>query len=121
LTLSSLYDIIISKGVMYMNFNDRLMYLMDINNESRTELAKALGIQSGSVANYCNGNRTPNYDILIKIAKHYDVSIDYLLTGEQKEHKRSTEETHIYSMYCKLDDKDKKLIDTMLKTMLRDK
>ena len=103
-----------------MEFNDRLKYLMNTHNESNGELAKFLGIQTGSVNNYVKGNRKPTYELLIKIAKHYDVSIDWLLTGEQREHQKSTQETVIYSMYCKLSDDNKKLIDTMMKTMVRD-
>ncbi|MCP1460299.1 helix-turn-helix domain-containing protein [Bacillus amyloliquefaciens] len=48
-------------------------------------LAKELNITRSALSQYELGTREPNYDLLIKIADYFDVSIDFLLRGENKE------------------------------------
>lgn len=48
-------------------------------NMSQEELAKLLGISRSAISSYENGTRSPNHDILIKIATIFNVSTDYLL------------------------------------------
>ncbi|WP_342412404.1 helix-turn-helix domain-containing protein [Bacillus sp. FSL K6-1560] len=48
-------------------------------------LAKKLNITRSALSQYELGTREPNYDLLIKIADYFDVSIDFLLRGENKE------------------------------------
>ena len=43
-------------------------------------LAEAIGVASGTVAMWETGKRETSFDILIKISKVLNVSIDYLLT-----------------------------------------
>lgn len=43
-----------------------------------TQFSRDLGIQKDSMIAYINGNRVPNADSLIRIAKGLNVSIDYL-------------------------------------------
>lgn len=44
-------------------------------------LAKTIGIRPQTVSLYMDGSTQPTADILYKIAKYFDVSVDYLLTG----------------------------------------
>lgn len=46
---------------------------------SQVELANALGVSKQSVSNWENDNIQPSIDMLIKIAKYFSVSTDYLL------------------------------------------
>lgn len=46
---------------------------------SRQELAKILELSESAVAKYEEGQRSPDLDTLIKIARVFDVSTDYLL------------------------------------------
>lgn len=48
-------------------------------------VAAELGINKSNVSNWKNNGYTPRGDALQKIAKYFNVSTDYLLTGEQKE------------------------------------
>ncbi|KZE66843.1 hypothetical protein AWM68_20170 [Fictibacillus phosphorivorans] len=51
---------------------------------SKTEVARRLGIKTVSTyANWEYGIRTPDKDMLAKIANLYDVSIDFLITGNK--------------------------------------
>ena len=58
--------------------------LCNQNNTKPNPVAKELGISSGSVTFWKNG-KVPHHSTLIKIADYFNVTVDYLLTGEQKE------------------------------------
>lgn len=45
-------------------------------------LCTELGISSGSYRNYERNDRNPPYDVLLKIADYYGVSLDYLFGRE---------------------------------------
>ena len=57
----------------------RLRYLRKQNNISQLKLAMDLSLNQNSISRYENGEREAGYDLLIKIAAYFDVSIDYLL------------------------------------------
>ena len=46
---------------------------------SQTELAKKMGVGQNTISTWEIGVRQPDYDMLIKIAKYFEVSTDYLL------------------------------------------
>jgi transcriptional regulator with XRE-family HTH domain len=58
--------------------------LRDNKGWSKTEVARRLGIKTVSTyANWEYGIRTPDKEMLAKIANLYDVSIDFLITGKK--------------------------------------
>jgi transcriptional regulator with XRE-family HTH domain len=59
--------------------SDRLKDLRKENNMTQSDLGKILGVGKTTISMYENGNSTPNDEIKIKIAEHFDVSLDYLL------------------------------------------
>lgn len=46
---------------------------------TQTELATQIGVTKYTVAAYENNSRTPSYEVLIKLAEVYKVSVDSLL------------------------------------------
>ncbi|UZQ49801.1 helix-turn-helix domain-containing protein [Clostridium kluyveri] len=62
-----------------MNFGNILSDLRNKANITQQELANVLGISRGTIGMYEIGKRDPDTDTLLKIAKYFDVSIDYLL------------------------------------------
>ncbi|MDE6087247.1 MAG: helix-turn-helix domain-containing protein [Oscillospiraceae bacterium] len=52
---------------------------------TQKQVAAALGIGESSYCSYENGTREPNYQMLIKIADFFDVSLDYLLNHKISE------------------------------------
>lgn len=46
---------------------------------TQNEFAERLGVTKSAISSYENGSRLPSYDILIKIARIFKVSTDYLL------------------------------------------
>ena len=62
-------------------FNERFRKLKDESELSSKELAQELGVAPSTLSYYLK-DREPNYDILIKIADYFDVTIDWLVGGE---------------------------------------
>ena len=54
-------------------------------NLTQAQLAQKLGLTKSVISAYETGLRMPSYDILIHIAKIFNVSTDYLLGVEQKQ------------------------------------
>ncbi|MBR2903366.1 MAG: helix-turn-helix transcriptional regulator [Clostridia bacterium] len=60
-------------------FFEQLYSLRLENNLSRTDLAKKLGVSTRLISYWENGKRECDFDMLIKIADLFSVSVDYLL------------------------------------------
>lgn len=58
---------------------DRLKKLRKEQGYTMKELAQQLSLSESVISLYENGKRQPSYDILIKLAKLYSVTTDYLL------------------------------------------
>ena len=52
------------------------------NHKKQVEVAEYLGIKQNSYSQYENNKRKLTPDILIKLSKYYDVSVDYILELE---------------------------------------
>lgn len=59
--------------------NEKLSYLRKKRNISQKELADLLKVAPSTISMYENGKRTPNEEVLKRIAGIFNVSIDYLL------------------------------------------
>lgn len=60
-------------------FPAKLKALRIKRGKSQEALAKELGISRSCLANYENGNRQPDQEMLIRIADTFEVLIDYLI------------------------------------------
>lgn len=67
-----------------MNFGSRLKTLRIKKKLTQQQLADLLGLTKSVISAYENGLRYPAYDVLIKIARIFKVSTDYLLGVEIK-------------------------------------
>lgn len=61
------------------DFGNNLKTLRLKKNWTQAQLAQKLGITESVISAYETGIRLPSYDILIHIAKIFNVSTDYLL------------------------------------------
>lgn len=99
-------------------FGKRLQDLLLENNMTQKELAGKLNVNRGSVSNWVTDRRFPDQNMLIKISEEFNVTIDFLIKGkEEKEDIKEAKE--LYRLYSKLEDKDKYLVNSMMKTMLK--
>ena len=63
---------------MYM-LNERIRSLRTSRGITQVELANSLSVSKQAVSNWENDNIQPSIDMLVKIAKYFSVSTDYLL------------------------------------------
>ena len=67
------------------DFGNTLKTLRLRKNMTQAQLAQKLGLTKSVISAYETGLLLPSYDILIHIARIYNVSTDYLLGIEQKQ------------------------------------
>lgn len=65
--------------------SSRMTALREQHGWSKTYVAKQLHMNLSTYANYEYGNREPDINTLADIAKLFDVTTDYLLTGKKSE------------------------------------
>ena len=66
-----------------MTFGQNLKYLREIHHVKQDDLAAYLKVTRSAIAGYETRGKQPDYEKLIHIAKYFNVSVDYLLTGKQ--------------------------------------
>ncbi len=65
--------------------NEKIKKLRISYNISQVDLAKRLGVSKQCVSNWENDNVQPSIEMLIKIARFFNVSTDYLLDLDEKD------------------------------------
>jgi len=63
-------------------FHERLKELKEQSGGTQASIAKALGLTPQAFSYYLNG-REPNFETLIKMAKYFEVTTDYLLGASE--------------------------------------
>lgn len=58
--------------------------LLDENGLKNADIARLTGISNMTLSDWKNGKSTPKQDKLKKIADYFGVSVEYLMTGEEK-------------------------------------
>ncbi len=54
---------------------------------SQLKVAMDLSISREALSYYENGKRSPDLEMLVKLSTYFNVSIDYLITGKEFEHR----------------------------------
>ena len=67
-----------------MNFNERLSCLLAERALTQRELAGMCGVDEASMSRYVNGSRKPCMDVLVRMGRALNVSVEYL-TGNEEE------------------------------------
>lgn len=91
--------------------SEKLKELRDNKNYKQNELIDYLGISQATLSNYETGRRMPSYETLIKIAKFYNVTTDYLLGHEINKNENID----------KLTLEEKRAINTIIKSLANKK
>lgn len=78
--LQTVINIAFMTGIMStMELSKRLKEIREEKGLSQRELAKLLNIDKSTVAKYETGERSPDADMIVKLADFFDVSTDFLL------------------------------------------
>lgn len=67
-----------------MILGEKIKALRTAKKMSQKELAERIGIAKSVISFYESGDRSPSYDVLIKIARIFNVTTDYLLDVERE-------------------------------------
>lgn len=66
------------------NMGERLKMLRTKQNLTQKQVANRIGLAISAVSAYELGTRYPSYDILLKLARLYNVSTDYLIGKDER-------------------------------------
>ena len=74
------------EGIQLVNMGQKMKRLRKENGFTQKQIAERIGLAVSAVSSYESGARYPSYEVLIKLARIYHVSADYLLgmTDERK-------------------------------------
>lgn len=64
------------------NFSGRFKKLMDESGLTQTAAAKIFGVSQGAIFDYREGRSEPKSWPLIRMAKYFGVTVEWLMTGE---------------------------------------
>lgn len=68
----------------YSKFSETLKKLRKAKGMTQDELAGVLKVSRSTIAAYEARNNQPDFDKLVQIADYFNITIDYLLSGEAK-------------------------------------
>ncbi len=93
---------------------ERIQELINMNNESAAPLMKKLGMSSTSFSDWKRKKAKPSTEAIIKIAKYFNVSTDYLLLENEIQDNNfliSKEEQEWLDLYKQLSHADSHIKD----------
>jgi len=99
---------------------ERLRTLRKENGMSKRDLVSKLPLNYSTYANYESGFREPNSEVLQMLARHYSVSLDYLLGVSENRKKAdeiailNEEENNHIKKYRQLDKHGREVVDIVL-------
>ena len=67
-----------------MNINQRVLELLHNSNKSQKALSFAISVPASTLNNWIKLGRSIPSEYIIPICEFFDVSVEYLLTGEEK-------------------------------------
>ncbi|MBR2810304.1 MAG: helix-turn-helix domain-containing protein [Solobacterium sp.] len=80
---------------------------------TQAQLAEKCGVSDRSVSRWENGVTMPDFDIMIELAKLYDVQIEEILTGERRNNMEPKEEKTMRTIAEYTNEKTARLIRNM--------
>ena len=93
---------------------------------SQAKLAQQLNISASTLGSYEQGRREPSCEILVILAQIFDVSVDYLLTGNIYLHKGNNLRSRVLNWMLSYSSEDllalpsKEILSTLLLICLSD-
>lgn len=102
-----------------LNIGDKIIELRKRNNWSQSELAKAIEASRDIIGKYERNENSPSIEMAFKIAKVFDVPVDYLL-GEGKHATYDNDTVKRIEEIQVLDGNTKSVLFNLIDTYIRD-
>ncbi|WP_074048675.1 helix-turn-helix domain-containing protein [Paenibacillus ihumii] len=80
-----------------MSIYERIESLIKSKAMTKKEFCQRLGISTGNLGDWKRGKSSPGTSKLIDIAAYFDVSLDWLMTGQEHRADRILERKEIYA------------------------
>lgn len=90
-----------------MKLSQTLDKLMTEKKVSAYKISKETGISDRLIGYWRNGEKMPSAENLLSIANYFGISVDYLLTGEEKSPSLPEDELELLKYYKKIPEKEK--------------
>ena len=103
-----------------MKFSDILRMLRAKYKLSQQDIGNIVGLTSQAVSKWENNIAQPDNDSLIKLAKHFNVSTDYLLGIEKEKTEIDPLDNILFSKAKDLSDEDKKAVLGIINALKKD-
>lgn len=102
-----------------MNFGERLVRLRREKYVKQEKLAEILELTQQTISSYEKGKKNPSLAILVKLAKEFNVSIDYLLLGNITcdSGDLSDEQKEVLKLYDRIPKENRKLAKKILNSI----
>lgn len=101
------------------DFVKRIDIILKERNEKRLSLAEHCGFSLQSITEWSRRNSMPSADKVYTIANYLGVSIEWLLTGSEKEG-LTPKQRELIRNYETLSERDKKTVDNLIASLLSD-
>jgi len=88
---------------------NKIKYLRKNKNITQSQLAKVLGVSTGAVGLWELDKRKPDAEVLIEIAKFFNVTVDYLINNDKDNTVTIIGKNGYYQKYVLTEDKIKAL------------
>lgn len=109
---------------------ERIKFLRKQNNWTVQQLAELINKTKGNVSSYENDKYEPSAQTIIKICEQFNVSADWLLTGEEgvsiseqnndnSFHELTEEEKSLILSFRQFDELDKELVKNTVDSLLK--
>lgn len=105
-------------------FPERLKEVRKKKKINQAALSKHLNYGYTAIANYESGRNEPSFDVLIKLAEYFDVSVGYLVGCEDEPYKAigmNAEEKEVLQQYTKLSEEERKMIRDLMNIIVSKK
>lgn len=102
-----------------MDFSERIEFLLKENNEKRVHLAEILGLPNQAFTNWKKRGNIPSATIVLQIAEHFNVSMEWLLTGQEAKNDISQEDKELLENYHQLSTDNQAVIQGTMQLMLQ--
>ncbi|HIU39818.1 MAG TPA: helix-turn-helix transcriptional regulator [Candidatus Aphodocola excrementigallinarum] len=103
-----------------MKFSDNLRMLRAKYKLSQQDIGDIVGLTGGAVSRWENELTQPDNDSLIKLAKYFNVSTDYLLGIEKNKEEIDPLDDILFSKAKDLSDEDKKAVLGIINALKKD-
>ncbi|EKR62086.1 DNA-binding helix-turn-helix protein [Leptospira weilii str. 2006001853] len=105
------------------SFGDKVKKLRKEKGWSQDEFASKIGVHGRHIGKYENGSTMPNSETVIKMAKVFEVSTDYLLLGEGNANPTSKIRDQAllkeFEIVDQMNDKDREVIKSLIDAFIK--